>query len=152
MAGPKVTFGTSRTVSCTLTLSLLSSNESTLTFDCKVCQKYQVGDNCCIIAVKSSFRFDLFEDDWIDMQNAVGKQSNKDSIWARTSEGIWTAFYKVPFGAHDKLPANVLQHWFAIITKALPSVPQIAYSSDISFFWNKGDQTNEMIVGKKPRR
>lgn len=134
MAGPPVTLETSRTVSCALTLSLLSTNESTLTVDYKVCQTYQVGDNCCIIAPKSSLTCELFEKDGIDMRNAVGKQSNKDSIWARTSEGIWTAYYNWPFGSHDKIAANVLQHWFAIITKALPTLPGAGFASDIAFY------------------
>lgn len=76
---------------------------------------------------------------------------SKDSIWSRTTEGIWIAYHNWLFGSHNNLSANVLQRWFAIFTRALPSVPEIACSSGISFFWNKGDQTNEMIFGKKPR-
>lgn len=128
-------------------------NVSRLTIGPQVCQEFQVGDSCSFIWESYGLLsyYEPFEDDFTDLQNAVGKQSHKSRLdW--TTEGIWRVSWPswpIPI---DELPASILQHYFRGITVDLPNNPDNRKFGRLTWFWAKDGQSNTMIVQRDGKR
>jgi len=82
-----------------------------------------------------------------DLRNVIGQQSLKDNFLQSTSVGIWKASY-FNLLAHNLPAPDMLQFWFHQVSVLQDHLGAANQVDDLTLYWYRGDQKNEMFIDR----